>query len=376
MISYTNLRTLFGQLSLNNNTANLDLGTSLMNIEHRYLLQKYFSNEGTFQISTVGSQTLTTTGSISASATSATLTTAWPYHTTTASVSFTPVSSSASGDTRTVQFTRGSTAITWAVGLSTASTTSLAVGGLQYYPAPPNYSKMKTVTITIGALQWTPTEVLARQEWDQLNVFPYYADIPDRYFIYPAGDQGVQVGIWPIPSTTGNTITYNYKFRIPDLSIIDYTTPGTISVSNGGTTITGAATTFVPTTNPQLESRWIQIPQPSGDNLWYQIDHIVSTTSAILYTPYQGIAVAGATTFTIGQMPLLMEDFHDLLLWKALAYYFTSVVDNKGKREQYQSYYDTKLELLSEYAGTKTVHVNLGRRLNILNPNLFPQNLS
>lgn len=369
MISFTQLQTLFGQLSLNSTTGNLALGAQLMNIEHRYLLQKYFSNETSFSITTVGSQNLAATAPLLAGATTATLTTAWLYHTTTAYVSFT------SGDTFLVQFTRNSTAISWAVGLSANATAALSVGGLQYYPAPPNYSKLKTVTITNGVLKWTPDEVLSRKDWDELNVFPYYASIPLSFFVYPGGDQGVQIGIWPIPSTTGNTLTYNYKFRVPDLSIADYTTPGTVGVSQGGTIVTGSSTTFAQTTNPQLESRWIQFAQPSGDNLWYQIDAVTSTTNINLFAPYQGITVAGSSAYTIGQMPLLMEDFHDMLLWKVLAYYFTSIVDNKGKREEYEGYYKTKLELLSEYSGSNTTSVNLRGRINRLNPNLFPQDI-
>lgn len=367
MISTTTLQSLFGKLSLNSNSDNLAFGLQLMNIEQKYLLQKYYSNEGSFSVTTVGSQSLTSTATFASGATSGTLTTAWGYHTTTAYVSF------SSGDVREVQFTRSSTSIKWAVGLSATATTALAVGGLQFYPAPPNYSKMKTVTITIGNLKWTPNEVLSREEWDKLNVFTYYADIPSSYFIYPGGDQGVQVGIWPIPSTTGNVLTYNYKFRIPDLSIADYTTPGTVSIAQGATALTGSSTTFIATTNPQLESRWIQFSQPTGDNLWYQIDNISSTTSLTLYTPYQGITVSGSSTYTIGQMPIIPEDFHDMLLWKALAYYFTSVVDNKGKREQYEGFYNTKLELLAEYSGSNAVHVNLGRRPSTVNPNLFGQ---
>jgi len=362
---------MYGKLSLNSTADNLALGVQLMNIEQKYLLQKYFSNEGSFSIQTVGAQTLTTTAPLNAGDTSATLTSPWPYWTTTAYVSF------SSGDTFITQFVRNSTAISWPSGLSGSATTSISLSGLQYYPAPPNFSKMKTLTITIGALKWTPKEVLSRQEWDELNVFPYYADIPNNFFIYPAGNQGVQVGIWPIPSTTGNVLTYNYKYRIPDLSIPDYTTPGTISVNQGSTTVTGTTTSFTPTTNQQLESRWIQIAQNKGDNLWYQIDHISSATDITLFTPYQGINVtnAAASSYTIGQMPIIMEDFHDMLLWKALAYYFTSIVDNKGKREEYQNYYNTKLELLAEYAGSTSVHVNLGRNINRLNPNLFPQSI-
>lgn len=265
-----------------------------MNIEQKYLLQKYFSNEGSFTLSTVANQ--------------------------------------------------------------------------QFYKMPPNYSKLKTVTITVGNLKWTPTEILTREEWDKLNVFPYYADIPANYFIYPGGDHGGQIGIWPIPSTSGNTITFNYKFRIPDLSLVDAT--GTASVTTLTSTVTG--TGFIPTTNTQNESRWIQFAQPTGDNLWYQIASVDSSTQITLYTPYQGISVVSGA-YTIGQMPIIMEDFHDMLLWKALSYYFTSIVDNKGKREEYQNFYNQKLELLAEYAGSKTIHVNLSRRASYLNPNLFWQ---
>lgn len=292
MISFTELQTTWGKLTQNVSADNLTLGAQLTNIEHKYLLQKYFSNEGSFNLTTVANQ--------------------------------------------------------------------------QFYKMPPNYSKLKTLTITVGNLKWTPTEILTREEWDKLNVFPYYADIPANYFIYPGGDHNGQVGIWPIPATAGNTITFNYKFRTPDLSLVDAT--GTASVTTLTTTVTG--TGFVPTTNAQSESRWIKFAQPTGDNLWYQIASVDSATQITLYTPYQGISIVNGA-YTIGQMPILMEDFHDMLLWKALVYYFTSIVDNEGKRKQYELLYNQKLELLADYAGSKTTSVNLGRRASYLNPNLF-----
>jgi hypothetical protein len=239
-LSYTQLKNTYGVLSQNTTTANLDLGIQMMNLEQRYLLQKFFNNEGSYSMSTIGAQTLSTTATISPGATSATLTAPWPYHATTSSVSF------SNGTSQMVQFSAGSTAITWPVPLATSANTTLAVGGIQYYPLPPNYSKLKTFTITIGNLKWTPTEIMTREEWDNLNVFPYYADIPNNFFIY----NDSQLGIWPIPSTTGNTISFNYKFRVPDLSIADYTA-GTISVNNGSTAITGSGTSFTITTNPQ-----------------------------------------------------------------------------------------------------------------------------
>lgn len=301
MISFTQGQTLFGQLSQNTSSENMVLYGRLANIEHRYLLQKYFSNEGSFTMPTVAQQ--------------------------------------------------------------------------QFYSMPPNYSKLKTVNITVGTLQWTPIEVLTREEWDRLNVFPYYSDIPTNFFIYPGGDHGARIGIFPIPSSSSNTITFNYKFRIPDLSVADYTTPGTVSVTTLTTAVSGTSTTFAPTVNAQSESRWIQFSQPSGDNLWYQISSVASTTALTLYGAYQGSTITASSTFTIGQMPLLMEDFQDMLVWKALVYYFTSIVDNKGKRDQYEGLYGEKMKMLEDYAGSKTTQVNLARHPTLMNPNLFQQSI-
>ena len=372
MLSYTTLRNTFGTLSLNNNASNLTLFDTLANAEHRYLLQKYFNNETTYSISTVGAQSLTLTGSLIAGAVSATLTSAWTYYTTKVQVTF------SNGDIRMVSVVKGSTALAWDVGLSDTATTAVEFGGLQYYPLPPNYSKLKSLQIRIGDLSWTPTEILTTQEWNQLNVFPYYSDIPNNFFIYPGGDHGAQVGIWPIPSTTGNIITYSYKFRVPDLSLADYTTPGSLSITTKTVAIgaTGSPA-FVPTTNIQNESRWIQFAQPKGDNLWYQIASVDSTSAITLFQPYQGITIAAAapSTYTIGQMPLLMEDFQDMLLYKALFIYYSSINKDIEKANQFNALYAERLKLLEEYAGGNTIDVNLGRRARILNPNLFPQGI-
>lgn len=441
MLSYGAGNTLFQTLSQNTSSANSTLYNTLVNLEHRYLLQKYFSNEGSFSIPTIGSTSLTLTGAPAMAAVSGTLAVAWNFPTTQTTVTF------SDGEVRNVNFTNGSTAITWQVGLtgtrfaltttpaagdtsatlstawSTATQTStsvfsdgstksitytlnsttitwvgglteaqlayvntsvnsttISVGGLQFYRLPPNYGKLKDVTITVGNLKWTLNEVDSREAWDKLNVFPYYADIPNNYFIFPGGDHGGMLGIWPIPSTTGNLITFNYKFRVPDLSIADYMTPGTVAVVNGSTTVTGTSTTWQVTTNAVLESRWIQIAPNataanSGDNLWYQIASVDSATSLTLYQPYQGTSVTASpagTGYTIGQMPIIAEDFQDMLPYRALVFYFSSIVDNPKKAAEFQSLYDQKRELLNEYSGSNSIQVNLSPRSIGKNPNLFP----
>lgn len=245
------------------------------------------------------------------------------------------------------------------------------VANQQFYDLPPMYSKMKTVTITVGNLKWTPTEVLTRADWDKLNVFPYYADIPNNYFIYNG-----QVGIWPIPATTGNTITMNYKIRVPDLSLDDYTT-GTVAATYNSAAIVGTATSwltpFLPvagvTTNLNL---WLRITQPKGDGNWYQIKSIQDGTHLTLMQPYQGLACTGAS-FTIGQMPVLQEDFHDLLTFRPLELYFATIQPDPNKHAQFKTLYQEGITQLDDYLGTKSVNVNLGESPQMNNPNLFWQ---
>lgn len=361
-ISFTQLKTKYGKLSQNTASTNTDLGGEIMNQEQRYLLQKYYSNEGTFSLGTVGAQTLASTASLALGAVSATLTTAWLYHTTKTTVTF------SNGDTRLVQFNRGSTAITWGVGLSAAATTVLSVGGLQFYPLPPNYSKLKSLTVSQGTLNYTPSEVQSLDEWNILNAFPFYGNIAVYYYIY-----NNQLGIYPIPSTTGNVITYGYKYRVTDMSLEDYTT-GTVAVTSGSTTITGTTTIWTPTTNIQSEGRYIKISQTKGDNQWYEVQSVDSTTQITLVEPYQGITVSGGT-YILGEMPILQEDFHDMLIYKALTYYFSTKVKNSESFTEFKSIYDSKIELLNEYAGNKTVNVDLSTQPYQQNPNLYQQNI-
>jgi len=432
MKTFTTLQNLANSLSQNTTTANTALMGQLINDQHRYLLQKYFDNESSYSITTIGANTITLSAIPAVNSTSATLTSVWAYPSVNAPVSFsdgemrtisftqnstaiswqggiqgtlfyttnvialgatlatlmtpwaytsgTYLVAFSDGETKTATFVNGATTMTWAGGLAgnvlasfnaSVIATTIGVGGVQEYRLPADYSKLKTETLTIGNLKWTPTEILTREEWDKLNVFPYYANIPSNFFIYNR-----KFNIWPIPSTTGNIITFNYKRRVPDLSIADV--PGTASVANGSVSVTGASG-LVPTNNSVSESRWIQFSPSStsatnGDNLWYQIQSVDSATSLTLMQPYQGTSLTSGA-FTMGQMPLLMEDFHDMLVYGALSIYFSSIVSDTDKFKKFDALFKERLEMLADYAGSKTTHVNLGRQANYKNPNLFVQSI-
>lgn len=328
------------------------------------------------------------------------------------------------------------------------STTIQTVGDQQAYLLPYNYSKLKTGTITIGDLRWTPTEILSRQDWDRLNVFPYYSDIPNNFFIY--SEKGVgYINFWPIPSTgstqitytgltgtlkqgdiitqvsgatgniltvntsnstfqvavtsfqqfaagaftdttsgatgtvmstvitPGNTITFNYKFRVPDFTFTDYIT-GTVLATNNSPIVTGSGTGwsayFSPTPgNVQSLNLWFRATAPNGDGEWYQIQSIDSATQLTLLNNYQGATISGAT-YTIGQMPLLLEDFHDLLVAQPLVTYFSTIQPNEEKAAEFKLKLQEGITAMDDYVGSKALNVNLRGAVNTINPNLFPQN--
>lgn len=355
----------FADLTQNNSAENVGLGGVLCNDQCRYLIQKYFDNERSYTTVTIGAQTLILTATPSAGDTSATLTSAWTSITTHQLVVF------SDSDQRTVYFTQGSTNIFWQTGLLAAATTSIKTIGVQAYPIPANVSKIKNDTITVGQLVYTPAPVQTIQEWTMLNALPYTSDIPNYFYIY-----NNEVLFWPIPSTSGNIITFNYKARVPNLSYANYIT-GTIAGTAGSNQIVGTTTSWNTTglfplnTDLSFANLMICPLPPSGDGLWYPIQRFLSDTTLELNLPLVHAPNLVAGTYIIGQFPLLQEDFQDMIVYGALMVYYSSIVKDEDKFKLYETLYTNKLELLEAYAGTKSVNVDLGSQPVPNNPNLY-----
>lgn len=368
MKTLTTLTNLFTSLSNNTSTANQTLGQQLMNDAHRYLLQKYFDNERTVQTTTVGGMSLTTIGTLALNATSAALTISWAYPTCTQLVTF------SNGNQRSVLFTNGSTAITWTGGLTSSATSAISSVGVQGYNIPANVSKVKDFTINVGQLKYLPVEIQSRREWDVVNYLPYTSDIPNYFFIY----NGL-ANIFPIPSTTGNLITCNFKEKVPDLTFTDYSTGNVTGMTAGSTAVIGTATSWSATgkyplnTDVSFYNLFLRVDPPFGDGIWYPISQFTSDTALTLALPVVNAPnITAGSTYTIGQMPLLEEDFADMIVYRALMTYFTTIVDEPNKLKAMQMLYEERKQMLEDYLGTKTaMSVDLGGTPALVNPNLF-----
>jgi hypothetical protein len=147
-----------------------------------------------------------------------------------------------------------------------------------------------------------------------------------------------------------------------------------LSYTQAGNVVTGSGTSW--TTN--MAGRWLNIPETqsnttSGDNGWYQILSVQSSTSLTLYNDYQGQSTSGAS-YVIGEVPILPEDYQDLALWRALWIYYTSIVPNLEQAEAYLKLYETGKEVLDYEFGSKSTNpVLTPPNAPVFNPNLFPR---
>jgi hypothetical protein len=92
---------------------------------------------------------------------------------------------------------------------STATTTA----GTGTYTLPSDLRKLRTVTLTTGTTAYPLKEITSRNDWNYIIQQPYSSDVGEYYYV-----EDNTVTIWPTPSTTGETITYNYRRTFADQS--------------------------------------------------------------------------------------------------------------------------------------------------------------
>jgi hypothetical protein len=188
--------------------------------------------------------------------------------------------------------------------------TATTVASTTFVDLPYDADQVESVFVTVSSTRYTPNPAPSREFWDKLHYSTYTSDTPEWWFVYNG-----QLGLWPQPSSSGNTITLNAKIRVQDLNIADYVT-GTIDIiTNGDETVTGDSTVW---TTPMV-GRWLRVTHSdtataSGDGIWYEISSRASNTELELVRPYGGTSLitAAAGAYVIGMMPLLPEAFHDL----------------------------------------------------------------
>lgn len=202
------------------------------------------------------------------------------------------------------------------------------VASQQFYTFPYDCDLPQEIAVILSTKRYVPRKAPSQAFWDQLNFTAYTSDIPQWWFPL-AG----QIGLWPKPASSSNTIVVTQKTRVIDLAAADYTTGTITTIATAGivTTVTGSGTAW----SAAMVGRWIRITPGDaanlGDGLWYEIASVPSATTLTLVRTYGGTAItAGSASYTIGQMPLLPENFHDLPWIYAAGNYWMKESDRRA----------------------------------------------
>jgi hypothetical protein len=226
--------------------------------------------------------------------------------------------------------------------------TGVTVASQQYYQMPPDFLWIKDITITIGSTIYPIVEIVDQEEWDYLNAIVQNSDLPSFFFVRPYfGVGGAEIGIYPVPSSSGNTITIVYESSDHDLTAAAYTT-GTVAVTNGSAAVVGTATAFT----ANMVGRYFQIADPNGDGLWYQVAARADNSDITLINYYAG-ATGSGLGYSISEAFALPEEMQILPVYYALWHYY-AMKENEKQMANYKQLFDLGLAQGKLRYGTKS----------------------
>jgi len=372
----TDLLNYYAGLSQNWSQANLDIGSAMINDEHKKLLQEYFFNESSFTINTVANQQFyplpynysklktgtITNGNLTWTPTEILSRRAWDllntqknyagnipnnYYIWGNKIGFWPIPSSA---TEVITFNYqirvpDLTFTDYITGTVSATNTGGVTGTTNLFGGSTLYTTASGVATSGGNGTGCTVDITCT------------AGVITSIVVNAAGT-GYQVG--DTLTITGGDGTANFM-------VVAISQSQTITGAGGTAWV---ATFLASAGNVQNLNLWIRITAPLGDNNWYQIKSIDSASTLTLVNPYQGETCTGAS-YVIGQMPLLLEDFHDIPVYKPLVIYFSTIQPNEAKASEARNLYKEGIARLNVYCGQKSLNVNLNRPRQLQNPNLF-----
>ena len=196
--------------------------------------------------------------------------------------------------------------------------TAVTVASQQYYQCTSDVLFIKSVKVTIGSIDYPLQPIESQEEWDYLNNNSTKTGaIPSHFFIRPRfGLGGTEIGIYPIPSTAGYTITLISEVSDKDLARDKYTM-GSVTVTEASVAVAGDGTTF---TLP-MEGRYFQVTSETGDAMWYRIASYTSGVAISLENVYEG-ETAGTQDYQICEAFNLPEEMQILPVYYALGFFF------------------------------------------------------
>lgn len=249
------------------------------------------------------------------------------------------------------------------------------VAGQQYYQLPIDYSFTKTVTVLVGTQQYPLEQVTSQEQWDQLNrLTNIQNNRPTRFFVrLNIGIAGEEIGLWPTPSSSGNTFTLVYEAIPRTLGTLKYTT-GQVTVTTNSLTVTGTSTAFT----PAMVGRYLQVFDELGDTMFYRISAYQSPTELTLQNFYEGTTLTTAN-YQICELFSLPEEAQMIPVYYTAWHYYL-MRQNTEKVTLYKNLHDMEFKEAKRNNSSK-VHGGVIKRGTMGNlgtpyPLWFPTNIT
>lgn len=245
--------------------------------------------------------------------------------------------------------------------------TLTTTANVQFKALPYDIDQVESVSVLVGTTLYTPKLMHSKEQWDLLNEVTFTSDFAEYAFVYNG-----QLGLWPTPANSSNTITVNGKIKPVDLNTADITSTTITTLANGSTALTVSAGLTAQMVGFYIRPTYSTTAN-TGDGQWYEIAGITSATVGTLVRAYGGVSIsAGTAPCTIAQMPILPESFHDTPVWKAASDYWYKEGD-MSRGDKFEKKYDADVKsLIANYSSYITDPV-LEEGLQgpkIINPNL------
>ena len=245
------------------------------------------------------------------------------------------------------------------------SKTYTSVAQQQDYDTPYNMAKLDYVRIYMGGVYYTLKEIKSGTLWQQINYVPVYSDVPSLYHV---SNRTRKISIYPIPSSTAQTIKIGFTKKVRDLSVADYTT-GTVTTVVDDNTITGAGATWV----NKMAGRYINITNTSEviGGMWLEIVSVVPASSTLEVRENMPVSVAGAS-YTIAEMIPFMDGFEDIAIWFAMDRFYQMRENPTYAREYERMWKEAVDEMMARDQRSCEDILEKETGVQVLNPNSNP----
>lgn len=246
----------------------------------------------------------------------------------------------------------------------------------QAYDLNPLIQKIESVAFTQDETTYPVIEISDPDDWTRYNGLTgnnVTSDIPTYYHL---DGQSGQILIFPKSSVAGNTIDILARSRARKL-ILEDTSTGTVSVTNGSKTVTGSGTSWAGVANLRAGAHILI----GIDEVPYEIASIDSNTQITLVKKFFG-TTASSQTYRIGDVPLIHEDYQDVL-WALEAFEYLGLKKGNSKMYAelkdylYNDVYGIWTLLMADTLSETSANVIQKRKVGYgINPNEYPQDLT